>query len=79
MKLSNTFHVVIGKSNLLRSASLGVVAATLLTGAHGTLAQSAPEVGLISDDQYIGQQFLWNTSWSGNWTADQELTVSVPD
>jgi hypothetical protein len=78
MKLSNTFHVVIGKSHLLRSTSLGLAAATLLTGAHGTLAQSAPEVGLVSSDQYIGQQFLWNASWSGDWTADQEQTVSVP-
>ena len=78
MKLSNTFHVVIGKSHLLRFTSLGLAAATLFTGAHGTLAQSAPEVGLVSSDQYIGQQFLWNASWSGDWTADQEQTVSVP-
>src|SRR4051794_14699100 len=78
MKLSRTFHIVNGKSNLLRSVSLGMVAATLLAGAHGTLAQSAPELGLVSNDQYIGQQFLWDASWSGQWSADQELTVSIP-
>jgi hypothetical protein len=78
MKLSRTFETLIRKPNTLRCLSLGMAVATLLTGAHGTLAQSGPELGLVSNDQYIGQQFLWNASWSGQWSADQELTVSVP-
>ena len=79
MNLSKASKTMTGRTNRLRCASLGMAAMLLLSGAHRTIAGSAPELGLVSGNEYVGQQFFWNATWSGQWTADTTLTTSVPD
>ena len=79
MNLSKALKTMTGRTRLLRGASMGMAAMLLLTGAHRTIAASAPQLGLVSSTEYIGQQFFWNAAWSGQWTPDTTLTTSVPD
>lgn len=77
MNISRTIRHSAVRSRLLQMIGAIMVAAMLLIPGRAGLVDAKSSGGLLSDTQYVSEQFLFELTWDSHWRAEPSMVKSV--